>query len=208
MKDKELNERHEECKQLSRLCEQRRLENLGLHARLSNLEAKSRELLVHQGSMVSGASVALASLIERLSALSEELIMAYNISEQELEDVIFHNEAYNQSSSSVESTPEKSRQFSIEQKQSPNGKGLHKLQNNCFLRFYFEVSAGSSFVSAVINAIKNAASGKDVSKKKDNISLCDQSSSNEMLDSETEPCLMMEHVLEDVVIPDGSSNYS
>lgn len=190
------------------MCEQRRLENLGLHARLSNLEAKSRELLVHQGSMVSGASVALASLIERLSALSEELIMAYNISEQELEDVIFHNEAYNQSSSSVESTPEKSRQFSIEQKQSPNGKGLHKLQNNCFLRFYFEVSAGSSFVSAVINAIKNAASGKDVSKKKDNISLCDQSSSNEMLDSETEPCLMMEHVLEDVVIPDGSSNYS
>lgn len=187
MKDKELNERHEECKQLSRLCEQRRLENLGLHARLSNLEAKSRELLVHQGSMVSGASVALASLIERLSALSEELIMAYNISEQELEDVIFHNEAYNQSSSSVESTPEKSRQFSIEQKQSPNGKG-------------------SSFVSAVINAIKNAASGKDVSKKKDNISLCDQSSSNEMLDSETEPCLMMEHVLEDVVIPDGYSH--
>lgn len=62
-------------------------------------------------------------------------------------------------------------------------------------------------MSAVINAIKNAASGKDVSKKRDN-SLCDQSSSNEMLDSETEPCLMMEHVLEDVVIPDGSNNYS
>lgn len=132
MKDKELNERHEECKQLSRLCEQRRLENLGLHARLSNLEAKSRELLVHQGSMVSGASVALASLIERLSALSEELIMAYNISEQELEDVIFHNEAYNQSSSSVESTPEKSRQFSTEQKQSPNGKGCTKFEITIF----------------------------------------------------------------------------
>lgn len=61
-------------------------------------------------------------------------------------------------------------------------------------------------MSAVINAIKNAASGKDVNKKRDN-SLCDRSSSNEMLDSETEPCLMMEHVLEDVVIPDGTSNY-
>lgn len=27
-----------------------------------------------------------------------------------------------------------------------------------------------------------------------------------MLDSETEPCLMMEHVLEDVVVPDGHSH--
>lgn len=27
-----------------------------------------------------------------------------------------------------------------------------------------------------------------------------------MLDSETEPCLMMEHVLEDVIIPDGHSH--
>ncbi|CAG9760994.1 unnamed protein product [Ceutorhynchus assimilis] len=182
-KDKDLNERQEECKQLARLCEQRRLENLGLQARIGNLEAKSRELLVHQGSSVSGASVALASLIDRLNALAEELIAAYSISEQELEDVIYHNEAYNQSCSSVESTPEKSR-ILIDQKPSPNGKG-------------------SSFVSAVINAIKNAASGRDLSRKD---SFYDRSSSTEMLDSETEPCLMMEHVLEDVVIPDGYSH--
>ncbi|KAH1017014.1 interaptin isoform X1 [Dendroctonus ponderosae] len=181
-KDKDLNERNEECKQLSRLCEQRRLENLNLQARIGNLEVKSRELLVHQGSSVSGASVALASLIERLNVLAEELITAYSISEQELDDVIYHNEAYN-TSSSVESTPEKSKLF-IDQKPSPSGKG-------------------SSFVSAVINAIKNAASGRDISRKN---SLCDRSSSNEMLDSETEPCLMMEHVLEDVVVPDGHSH--
>ncbi|XP_066261009.1 putative leucine-rich repeat-containing protein DDB_G0290503 [Euwallacea similis] len=183
LKDKDLSERHEECKQLSRLCEQRRLENLGLQARIANLEAKSRELLVHQGSTVSGASVALSSLIDRLSALADELIGAYSISEQELDDVIFHNEVYN-NGSSVESTPEKSMQFG-DQKLSPNGKG-------------------SSFVSAVINAIKNATSGRDSNRRKD--SLCDRSSSNEMLDSETEPCLMMEHVLEDVVIPDGYSH--
>ncbi|XP_030768385.1 myosin-15-like [Sitophilus oryzae] len=182
-KDKEIAEQQEECKQLARLSEQRRLEKLGLQARIGNLEAKSRELLVHQGSSVSGASVALASLIQRLSGLVDELVAAYNISDQELEDVIYHNEAYNNSSSSVESTPEKSRLFT-EDKQSPNGKG-------------------SSFVSAVINAIKNAASGKDLSRKD---SLYDRSSSNEMLDSETEPCLMMEHVLEDVVVPDGHSH--
>ncbi|XP_050297319.1 uncharacterized protein LOC126736802 [Anthonomus grandis grandis] len=181
-KDKDLQERHEGCKQLSTLCEQRRLENLGLQARIGNLEVKSRELLVHQGSSVSGASVALSSLIDRLNALAEELIAAYSISDQELEDLIFHNEAYN-NCSSIDSTPEKSRLF-IDQKPSPNGKG-------------------SSFMSAVINAIRSAAAGRDFSRKN---SLHDRSSSNEMLDSETEPCLMMEHVLEDVVIPDGYSH--
>lgn len=38
------------------------------------------------------------------------------------------------------------------------------------------------------------------------ILLLDNSDSTEMLDSETEPCLMMEHVLEDVIIPDGHSH--
>ncbi|XP_076266026.1 microtubule-binding protein cornetto isoform X1 [Rhynchophorus ferrugineus] len=187
-KDKELSDHQEECRQLSRLCEQRRLENLGLHARIGNLEAKSRDLLVHQGSSVSGASVALTSLIQRINGLVDELVVAYSISDQELEsllqDVIYHNEAYNNSSSSVESTPEKSKLFT-DDKQSPNGKG-------------------SSFVSAVINAIRNAATGRGEFGRKD--SLYDRSSSNEMLDSETEPCLMMEHVLEDVVVPDGHSH--
>lgn len=73
-----------------------------------------------------------------------------------------------------------------------------------FLLFHNHVFLGSSFVSAVINAIKNAAAGRDLSRKD---SLYDRSSSNEMLDSETEPCLMMEHVLEDVVVPDGTCSY-
>jgi predicted nucleic acid-binding Zn-ribbon protein len=100
--------------------------------------------------------------------------------------VIFHNEAYSNSSSSPDATPEKCRKFLNDKTPSPK--------------------KGSSFVSAVINAIKNAAAqtpfsgNKDMSKE----NLCTENSSpNEMLDSETEPCLMMEHVLEDVVIPDG-----
>lgn len=52
-----------------------------------------------------------------------------------------------------------------------------------------------SFVAAVINAIKNAASSA-----KDKVS---HSDGIEMLDSETEPCLMMENVLEDVSMPDS-----
>lgn len=36
--------------------------------------------------------------------------------------------------------------------------------------------------------------------------LSDGASVPDLLDSETEPCLMMEHVLEDVVIPDGHSH--
>nr|CAH7767978.1 unnamed protein product [Callosobruchus chinensis] len=185
-KEAELKEAREECRKLSKVSEQRRQENVSLQARLGVLESKSRELLVHQGSSVSGASVALSALIGRLDGLVEELVAAYNISEQELEDVIFHNEAYKNSSSSPEMTPERSRQYFVDKTPSPQ--------------------KGSSFVSAVINAIKNAAQSpfsRDVSK--DTIST-ERSSSNEMLDSETEPCLMMEHVLEDVVIPDGHSH--
>ncbi|CAG9864013.1 unnamed protein product [Phyllotreta striolata] len=184
--NRELLDRSEECKQLQRQSEQRKEENASLHARLAVLESKSRELIVHQGSSVSGAAVALSTLIARLDGLVEELVAAYSISDQELEDAIFHNEAYKTSSSSPESTPEKSRKLFIDKSPSP--------------------AKGSSFVSAVINAIKSAAQSqftvRDLSK--DTLST-ERSSSNEMLDSETEPCLMMEHVLEDVYIPDGHS---
>jgi hypothetical protein len=185
-KDKELGEKQEECKRILKLSEQRWQENLSLQARMGALEAKSRELLVHQGSSVSGTAVALSALIGRLEGLVDELVTSYSISDQELEDVIFHNEAYSNSSSSPDATPEKCRKFLNDKTPSPK--------------------KGSSFVSAVINAIKNAAAqtpfsgNKDMSKE----NLCTENSSpNEMLDSETEPCLMMEHVLEDVVIPDG-----
>lgn len=56
-----------------------------MHARMLSLEGKSRELLVQQGSVASGAAVALSALISRLNGLVEELVSSYNISEQELE---------------------------------------------------------------------------------------------------------------------------
>lgn len=188
-KDKEIESKHEESKRLIRVSEQRRQENISLHARLGGFEMRSRELLIYQGSHISGATIALSSLVNRLDGLVDELVTSYSISEQDLEDVIFHNEAYTNSSSSPEMTPEKSKKLLKENSPSPK--------------------RGSSFVSAIINAIRNATAqtsfltSKEYSK--DTISM-DNSDSTEMLDSETEPCLMMEPVLEDVIIPDGHSH--
>lgn len=67
-----------------------------------------------------------------------------------------------------------------------------------------------SFIAAVIHAIKNAA--KHTVNRKDQPPIepvsqtGDESDSTEMLDSETEPCLMMENVLEDVTMPDSHSH--
>ncbi|KAF2885312.1 hypothetical protein ILUMI_20844 [Ignelater luminosus] len=188
-KDKEIEAKQDESKRLVRVSEQRRQENMGLQARLGAFEARTRELLIYQGGHISGAAVALSALISRLDGLVEELVTCYSISEQELEDVIFHNEAYTNSSSSPDATPEKNKKVLKEKSPSPK--------------------RGSSFVSAIINAIKNATSQTPFSNSKelskDTISM-DNSDSIEMLDSETEPCLMMEPVLEDVVIPDGHSH--
>lgn len=62
-----------------------RHEIVSLQAKLGVLEGKCRELLVHQGSTVSGAAVALSALISRLDGLVEELVTSYNISNQELD---------------------------------------------------------------------------------------------------------------------------
>ncbi|KAL3268411.1 hypothetical protein HHI36_007526 [Cryptolaemus montrouzieri] len=181
-KENDLTEKQEECTHLVRLSEKRRQENLALQAKLGAMEAKCRDVLVQQGSSVSGAAVALSALSGRLDSLTNELIASYNISEQELEDVIFHNEVYN--NSSTDTTPERGRKFISDVTPSPK--------------------KGSSFVSAVINAIRNNAPfSRDLSR---NSLQRETSSSNEMLDSETEPCLMMEHVLEDVIIPDGHTH--
>lgn len=70
-----------------------------------------------------------------------------------------------------------------------------------------------SFIAAVINAIKSAANTAKQSVHKKSIGENTQtfgddleSDSTEMLDSETEPCLMMENVLEDVSMPDSHSH--
>ncbi|KAG8225488.1 hypothetical protein J437_LFUL009481 [Ladona fulva] len=161
-----LSRQEEECKHLVRISEQRRQENLGLQARLTGVERRGRELLLQQGAAVSGASVALSGLSSRLDGLVEQLVAGYGISEQELEDVIFHNEAYTQSSS-VEASPEKKRtnlpagesceegSYQTVSTQVPThpprpSRAPHR-------RSPASPAAGASFVSAVISAIKSAA---------------------------------------------------
>lgn len=63
------------------------------------------------------------------------------------QDVIFHNEAYTNSSSSPDATPEKNKKILKEKSPSPK--------------------RGSSFVSAIINAIKNATSQTPFSNSKE-----------------------------------------
>lgn len=56
-----------------------------MQAKYNALENRSKDMLVAQGSAVSGANVALASLHTRIEHLVEQLISSYNISEQDLE---------------------------------------------------------------------------------------------------------------------------
>lgn len=65
-----------------------RQENLSLNVKLNAMERRSRELSLAQGAAVSGASVALSGLGNRLEGLVDQLIVSYNILEKDLE-VIF-----------------------------------------------------------------------------------------------------------------------
>lgn len=196
-KDNDLDRLQEECRHLVRISEQRRQENLGFQAKYGALETRSKELICQQGSAVSGASVALTGLGSRLDNLVEQLIASYNISEQELEDVVYHNEAYTQSGSSGEGSPD----YEFIATKIDDGGSLSPQR-------------GHSFITAVISAIKSAASSaaKHRTSKKETPAAAsaltngDESDTNEMLDSETEPCLMMENVLEDVPVPDSHSH--
>ncbi|KAL6447045.1 hypothetical protein ACFW04_001417 [Cataglyphis niger] len=192
----ELERQTEECKHLVRISEQRRQENLSMSMKLNAVERRSRELLLTQGAAMSGAAVALSGLSTRLEGLIDQLIASYNISIKDLEDVIYHNEAYSRSNSSMESSPVHSKQSLKERTPSPKS---------------------GSFVTAVISAIRNAATHpfatRNNSDKKSNLDSSKQiykelsmESSSDLLDFETEPCLMMESVLEDVSLPDTYSH--
>lgn len=192
LRDIELERKMEECKHLVRISEQRRQENLSIEMKLNAVERRSRELLLTQGAAVSGAAVALSGLGSRLEGLVEQLIKSYKISEKDLEDVVYHNEAYSRSNSSAESSPISSRQHSLKDC-TPSPKR-------------------NSFVSAVIGAIRNAATHPFVLRpackksgdpsKQQIFQELSMESSADLLDFETEPCLMMESVLEDVALPD------
>lgn len=71
--------------QLFHFFEIHRQEYLGMQTKYHALESRSKELLISQSSAVSGASVALSGLGNRLELLVEQLITSYNISERDLE---------------------------------------------------------------------------------------------------------------------------
>ncbi|XP_076392554.1 microtubule-binding protein cornetto isoform X2 [Megachile rotundata] len=194
-REQELERQTEECKHLVRISEQRRQENLSMSMKLNAVERRSRELLLTQGAAVSGAAVALSALGTRLEGFVDQLITSYNISVKDLEDVIYHNEAYSRSNSSIESSPVSSKHSLKECTPSPKS---------------------GSFVSAVIGAIRNAATHPFATKNADKKTTIESAkqiykelsmeSSSDLLDFETEPCLMMESVLEDVPLPDTYSH--
>lgn len=125
-----------------------------------------------------------------------------------MQDIVFYNEAYSNSCSSGDGSPD----FETAKSQSASEQ-IHSPQR------------GQSFLAAVLNAIRNATTsglksnavkkqppqpeGKLASltiAKSNCVHLPDESDSTEMLDSETEPCLMMDNVLEDVQMPDSHSH--
>lgn len=120
------------------------------------------------------------------------------------QDVIYHNEAYtNSGGSSGQVSPDREHAAAISD-------GSLSPQRH------------QSFIVAVISAIRNAAttakhsvvqpSRRDCSQIAASITTAtidemgEESDSTEMLESETEPCLMMENVLEDVSMPDTHSH--
>ncbi|XP_043647963.1 uncharacterized protein LOC122616542 [Drosophila teissieri] len=213
----------DECRHLVRLNEQRRQENRLLQTKFTALENKSRELIHQQNASVAGASTALSGLHSRLDGLVEQLVYSYSISEQDLEDIRFQAES--------EHVQNGQRPNGLDLPICPaaSGDAIHTL----VLASDGSLSPqrNQSFIAAVIGAIRQATthSGKRLSLrqagKKNGVGLGsvqavtagtqgyepqgngDDSDSTEMLDSETEPCLlMMDNVLEDVVHPDSHSH--
>ena len=98
-----------------------------------------------------------------------------------LQDIVFFNDAYSNSTSG-DGSPEFETASS-----SCGGKSPKR---------------GQSFLTAVLNAIRNATTpSKPSQDKKDS----PEEDSTEMLDSETEPCLIMDNVIEDANLPDSHS---
>lgn len=56
-----------------------------MQSKYAALESKSKEIILQQNNTVSGATLALSDLGQRLNSLVEQLISSYNISEQDLE---------------------------------------------------------------------------------------------------------------------------
>ncbi|XP_034483768.1 sporulation-specific protein 15 [Drosophila innubila] len=221
----------DECRHLVRLNEQRRQENRLLQTKYAALENKSRELIHQQNAAVAGASTALSGLHARLDSLVEQLVCSYSISEQDLEDIRFQAESLAVETEHAQNGL-KPNGLDLPLSPAAAGDALHTLVLTS--DGSLSPQRNQSFIAAVIGAIRQATthSGKRLSQRKRqgqgsaaavgyampgtlhnneqtnlNGNGGDDSDSTEMLDSETEPCLlMMDNVLEDVVHPDSHSH--
>lgn len=140
----ELERRRAECRQLVRMCEQRRQEVLSAraHARTG-----------------SGAAAALDALCRRLRTLTDTVARAYKLPKESLEPTVYHNDAFSRSDSGEALTPD-----------DDNRGGL---------------------LAALTRALKSApAVSQPVLQHDDERSHMSDDNSAELLDSETEPCLL------------------
>lgn len=87
----DLEKRRAECRQLVRMCEQRRQEALALAARARG---------------GAGAAAALDALTRRLTRLTRAVTLAYRLPRDALEPTVFHNEAFSRSDSGEALSPE------------------------------------------------------------------------------------------------------
>ncbi|XP_030570238.1 early endosome antigen 1 [Drosophila novamexicana] len=226
----------DECRHLVRLNEQRRQENRLLQTKYAALENKSRELIHQQNAAVAGASTALSGLHARLDSLVEQLVCSYSISEQDLEDTRFQAESLAAETEHAQNghkpngldlplspalpgdalhtlvlasdgslSPQRNQSFiaavigAIRQATTHSGKRLSLRQAGK----RHGQAAGSGAVAGAAHATTMLNSNEPANHNGNG----DDSDSTEMLDSETEPCLlMMDNVLEDVVQPDSHSH--
>ncbi|XP_047988615.1 uncharacterized protein LOC125228189 isoform X2 [Leguminivora glycinivorella] len=140
--NKDLERRRAECRQLVRMCEQRRQEALGAAAR-----ARSG----------GGAAHALDALSRRLARLTDAVARAYALPRHALEPQVYHNDAFSRSDSGEALSPDDER---------------------------------GGLLTAVAKALRSApppapAADDDRSRVSD-----DNDNSADLLDSETEPCLV------------------
>ncbi|XP_026845247.1 uncharacterized protein LOC6595917 [Drosophila persimilis] len=223
----------DECRHLVRLNEQRRQENRLLQTKYAALETRSRELIHQQNASVAGASTALSGLHSRLDGLVEQLVYSYSISEQDLEDIRFQAESEQVHNgvrpngldlqlcpatageamhtlvlaSDGSLSPQRNQSFiaavigAIRQATTHSGKRLSLRQAGKRNGGAGSGAGGGGGGGSTQNGSGTATATTGHEQPGED------SDSTEMLDSETEPCLlMMDNVLEDVVHPDSHSH--
>ncbi|RXG51360.1 hypothetical protein Avbf_02066 [Armadillidium vulgare] len=102
---KKMQRKEEEANHMLRLAEERRIGYLSLQTELESLQTSTEDIMVCQGAQVSGASVGLTNLSNRLQILTGKLIQDYSISDNDIENIVTPVES-DSSVSSATGTPD------------------------------------------------------------------------------------------------------